>query len=350
MKILLLSAYNSHSHNYWSHLLMDKLSGYDWTFLSLPPRKFYWRIRGNGISWYGNNRDVFMRDYDVILATSMVDLASIVGLFPHLGKVHKVIYFHENQFDYPLSAQATQPSTDLMMVNLYSALCADRVVFNSEYNRNSFFSGATKLLKGIDDFSPISVLDDIRIKSTLLAVPIANREDRIEETIPSSIIWNHRWEYDKNPEDFYKALKILKNKGVDFKLIMMGLQFRNSPDIFNNIKETFKEQILCWGQQEEKDYIKWLKKGQVIVSTAIHEFQGLAIMAGVQMGAIPIVPSRLSYPQWFSKEYLYGSTPEELADRIERCFKASLPVPDISSVTWESLKDGYIKMLEENNK
>ena len=29
------------------------------------------------------------------------------------------------------------------------------------------------------------------------------------------ILWNHRWEYDKNPEDFFNCLKQIKNENIN---------------------------------------------------------------------------------------------------------------------------------------
>lgn len=348
MKILLLSAYNTQSHNYWSNLLINNLPEYKWTFLKLPPRKFSWRIRGNPLSWMANNSDDLSKEYDTVIATSMVDFSTLIGLFPNLGKAIKVYYFHENQFEYPLSDGKNHSNVESMMVNLYGALAADRVFFNSEYNRNSFYLGAEKLLKRINDHSPVAILDRIRVNDRILPVPICSRQTTNVNKIKNSIIWNHRWEYDKNPEDFYKTLKILQSKNIDFKLIMMGIQFKNSPAIFNKIKEEFKENILCWGEQSKEEYVKWLQKGEFIISTAIHEFQGLAVMEGVQYGAIPIVPDRLSYPEWFSKEYLFGNNPEEMAEHLINAFNNSHNTADLSNLTWDKLKNGYLKALSKN--
>lgn len=345
MKVLLLSSYSTPSHSYWSELLVNNISDCNWTYLKLPPRKFSWRIRGNPLSWYSTDRETLSKNYDTVIATSMVDLATIVGLFPNLGKSLKIVYFHENQFEYPLSTTKKHTNVESMMVNLYSALCADKVVFNSEYNRNSFMNGARKLLKRINDLSPPEVIDDIETKSTLLPVPICSKMNDNSNRIKHSIIWNHRWEYDKNPEDYYKALKILRDRAVDFKLIMMGIQFKNSPPSFGKIKQEFKDNILCWGEQTKQDYLKWLTRGEFIVSTAIHEFQGLGVMEGVQMGAIPIVPNRLSYPQWFDKKYLFGNSHIELADHIEKSFKTKPDAPDLSRITFENLKEEYKNLL-----
>ena len=50
------------------------------------------------------------------------------------------------------------------------------------------------------------------------------------------LLWNHRWEYDKNPDAFFNALFQLKNKGIKFQLIVLGESYKNSPPIFKKAK------------------------------------------------------------------------------------------------------------------
>lgn len=345
MTILLLSAYNTASHKHWCNILVSNIKDVNWTFLTLPPRKFAWRIRGNALSWYGESKEELRKHYDVVLATSMVDLSTLIGLFPHLGKAKKILYFHENQFEYPLSEKQIHGNVEGMMVNLYGGLAADLVLFNSEYNRRTFVQGAKNLLKRLNDHSPIAVVDDVVRKSQLLPVPVGNKIYIQNDKIKNSILWTHRWEYDKNPDDLYKSLLILRDRGVDFKLIIMGLQYKDYPTAFDKIKDEFNDKILCWGEKSGDDYHSWLAKGQVIVSTAIHEFQGLSIMEGVQHGAIPIVPNRLSYPEWFPKKFLYNSSPEDMANLIEDVFSSQTTSPDITYLTWDKLETRYRDVL-----
>ena len=51
-----------------------------------------------------------------------------------------------------------------------------------------------------------------------------------------------------------------------------------------------------------EDYWSLLKQMDVVVSTANHEFFGIAICEAIWAGAIPIVPDRLSY-----REHIPGS-------------------------------------------
>ncbi len=48
-----------------------------------------------------------------------------------------------------------------------------------------------------------------------------------------------------------------------------------------------------------------LARGTLVVSTARHEFFGLAVIEAVRAGCRPVLPNRLVYPELFDDEYLY---------------------------------------------
>ena len=102
MKILLLSPYDAMSHQYWWQGLRDNLREHAFCVVTLPPRFFSWRFRGNSLSFAFDER---LKDgYDLVIATSMTDLSSLRGMCPALSSVPTIVYFHENQFAYPLNS------------------------------------------------------------------------------------------------------------------------------------------------------------------------------------------------------------------------------------------------------
>ena len=145
MRVLLLSAYAARSHVHWQQSLQAMFPEWHWQVLSLPPRYFSWRVRGNPLSWALQERATLEAGYDLLLATSMVDLATLRGLVPCLAQIPSVLYFHENQFDYPQDRQQ-HSLLEAQMVSLYAALVADHLLFNSHYNRDSFLGGVRALL------------------------------------------------------------------------------------------------------------------------------------------------------------------------------------------------------------
>ena len=96
-------------------------------------------------------------NYDLILASDFLDLTIFLSLTrSRTASIPTAIYFHENQFAYPLSPRDSDQSENrnahFGFINLSSALAADRVFFNSQYNLESFFQGAYDLLKKIPDY------------------------------------------------------------------------------------------------------------------------------------------------------------------------------------------------------
>ncbi len=227
MKALLLSAYAADSHRYWARGLTAHLEAMEWTLLELAPRHFQWRVRGNPLSFMSAHDATLSQSFDLIVATSLVDLATLIGLYPHLGRAYRVVYFHENQFAYPLGQQQTR-RLEPLMVNLYSALAADQVLFNSQWNRDSFFNGVADFLKRMPERVSLARLEALKARSDILPVPLWLLVDAPStgQGAPRRIIWNHRWEYDKNPEDFFAALEALSGTGMDFELVVMGQVFR----------------------------------------------------------------------------------------------------------------------------
>jgi glycosyltransferase involved in cell wall biosynthesis len=351
MQVLLLSAYEAVSHRYWAQSLMTQLNEVSWTLLSLPPRHFAWRIRGNPLSWMLKEHATLNQHFDVVLATSMVDLATLIGLFPHLGHAKKIVYFHENQFAYPESSDQ-MPQVEAKMVNLYTALAADTVVFNSAYNRDSFIDGARAFLKKMPEnlpaFKPLEVL---RACAHVLPVPIpASRTAQHLRTIPQRIVWNHRWEYDKNPDDFFTVLYALSEANVSFELAVLGQRFRHTPAIFAKAEQRLAKHIVAWGPQPEQMYRELLDSAGIVISTTWHEFQGLAIMEAAQRGALPLVPDRLCFPALYPPAYRYNGTREGLYARLRDWLTetTSRPEPiDTTAWEWPAWREAYRKLLTD---
>lgn len=354
-KILLLSAYDALSHRYWREGLVRSFPEHDWTVLTLPARYFRWRVRGNSMTWAFSERETLEQDYDLIIATSMTDLSALRGFIPELGKIRSILYFHENQFAYP-EGDHKQLNVEAIMVSIYSALASDQILFNSNYNRQTFLEGARSFLKKMPDGVPVGIVDQIAEKSITLPVPLFDQKEIPNRSKNSvfTILWNHRWEYDKAPERFFKALVELKKRKVDFKLNMLGQEFRNTSNIFDQMKEILSDQILNWGYvEDESEYRSIMSKSDVVVSSALHDFQGLAILEAINSGCVPVVPDRLAYQEFIPEEFRYESyvddgekEVQELADRLEKLsieFRKGklIEPPNLSKLNWSNLKKDY---------
>ena len=366
MKILLLSAYDAMSHAYWRNGLVNAFPEHDWTVLTLPPRYFNWRLRGNSLSWAFGEREALEAGYDLLVCTSMTDLSALKGMVPLLSQIPTLCYFHENQFAYPPSARQNN-SVEPLILNIYTALTADQVLFNTAYNRSTFLAGAEKLLKKLPDHVPAAAIERLKNNSAVLPVPLPERvfvndkdNDRATDDQPLQILWNHRWEYDKSPERLFNAIRLLRQQTDNFTLHVVGQSFRQVPDIFKQAEQEFADVIGCWGYVESgEDYRALLKRCDVVVSTAIHDFQGIAILEGVAAGCIPLVPDRLAYSELFAKKYRYPSTIKDeekeagsLSEKLQKLIIAketrALDIaPDIQGLSWTSLRPVYQNWMNQ---
>lgn len=355
---LLLSAYDALSHRLWRAGVVAALGEYDWTVTSLPARHFPWRIRGNALSWALDAQAPVTQRFGLVLCTGMVDLATLKGLAPSLAHVPTVAYFHENQFAYPPSASQAH-GIEPQMVNLYTALAADRVLFNSAYNRDTLLQGVGQLLARMPDAVPPGVVDTLAAKSSVLPVGIpddafAAHRDRVASGLPPKLVWNHRWEYDKAPERLLAALRRVRAQGGQWRLYVLGQRFRNEPEAMSQLRAEFGHWIEVWGPEDDRDaYLARLGEADAVVSTALHDFQGLAILEGVAAGCVPIVPDRLAYPELLPPACRYRSYLDDaeaeadaLADHLlalERALRAGErpEVPDVTSLRWHSLAPAY---------
>lgn len=300
MKILFLEPFYGGSHK----AVADGFaacSGHQVDILSLAPRFWKWRMRGSALAFVRQVKN--LTDYDLVFATDMVDVTDFKALAgPQCPPV--ALYFHENQLSYPLEP-GEKRDFHLGFTNIISALAADGVFFNSEFHRDDFFSAARSLIRKMPDLRPGWILDKIRGKTCVLypgidlapGTPVSPelQGSRLDRPL---VIWNHRWEYDKNPKALFTVLERLKGRGILFYLALMGEQYGTVPEEFNGIEERFGVELLVCGYQEQvADYRKWLAKGCVVISTAIQENFGISVMEAVAHGCLPLLPNRLSYPE-----------------------------------------------------
>jgi glycosyltransferase involved in cell wall biosynthesis len=369
MKVLLLSAYHAQSHAQWVEGLQRHLPDFEWTVLTLPARYFNWRIRGNSLSWAFGERDLLREKYDVVLATSMCDLSSLVGFVPELAHIPKVVYCHENQFAYPASGRQ-KGLLEAQVLNIYTALAADQLIFNSEYNRRTFLEGSVALLNKMPDFVPMKSITAQLAKSEVLpvgieCVPISAeslRDENPSEDARLWLVWNHRWEYDKGPEQLLVALRSCENAGLPLDVSIVGQQFRRQPEAFSEIERLIARsdslKFRHWGFLASRDdYAGLLSQADVVLSTASHDFQGLSVLEAAAAGCTPLLPNRLAYPEWFDGRFLYPDCGEGIAEEGEavaqslaallnqkRC--GALPKADVTALSWQRLAPQYRHVLE----
>lgn len=342
-RVLLLSAYAADSHEYWRRSVAALLPDVHFTALTLPPRHFSWRLRGNALYWARAERATLEAGYDALVATSLVDLATLRGLVPALASLPTLLYFHENQFAYP-PTERQQGRLEAQVTCLYSALAADRLAFNSAWNRDSFLAGVGDLLTRLPDRVPPGVVDTLAGRCEVLPVPLAADVDtavrgegagqgahpfsgggpyRGAAGRPLRVAWLGRFEYDKGPERLLALAECLAAGARPVELALVGRRFRREPAAFAALPGMLGERLVHSGYLPQRaDYLALLSAADIVLSTARHEFQGIAVLEAVARGCLPCVPDALSYPELYPARFRYPVG--EAADACGRAAAALL--------------------------
>jgi glycosyltransferase involved in cell wall biosynthesis len=125
----------------------------------------------------------------------------------------------------------------------------------------------------------------------------------MDQSDPPLIIWNQRWEYDKNPSQFFDALYVLAEEGTPFKLALCGENFRQRPEEFEEALKRLSSHIVHVGYADVEEYRRLLWRATVTVSTTHHEFFGIAILEAIHCHTFPILPNRFSYPELLPQQF-----------------------------------------------
>ncbi|MGK0459636.1 MAG: glycosyltransferase involved in cell wall biosynthesis [Candidatus Azotimanducaceae bacterium] len=349
MKILLLSPYDAMSHQYWHQRLrsdLDTLLLAEVVLVTLPARYFSWRFRGNSLTLAHDER--LKGKFDLVIATSMTDLAALLGMAPNLSGVPEVLYFHENQFAYPDANEVRQ--VERQVTSIYSAIAATSLVFNSNFNRDSFMQGAAVLLKKMPDGVPDGVVAQLQKKSRVISVPIdaALFEPRADPNARDlTLVWNHRWEYDKGLDELVALIELLKSGGLPFKCHLIGQSFRTIPTQLQAARDHLGASLGVFGFVADRaQYLKLLNDVDVVVSTARQEFQGIAVLEAIAAGCCPVVPDSLAYREFVPEAYRYQSVAEAAAMiRDLDPLKSAIALP--KEVRPETVQRGWQQLLGE---
>jgi glycosyltransferase involved in cell wall biosynthesis len=233
------------------------------------------------------------------------------------------------------------------MVQLYGALAADRLLFNSSYNRDSLLEGIAGLLQKLPDEIPYGVVSTLTSKSHVLPVVI-NPVKQVEAKNKKLILWNHRWEYDKAPQVFSDALLQLNKINPDFELALLGYRPAVKPAALREIEQQLGEKIIINKKVSREDYRKYLSQTAIVVSTAIHEFQGLSMLEAVSAGAVPLVPDGLCYREQYAQDYRYKAGDSlALAEKLANWLDIRPAPPDVSYWYSRELIDNWYKVLKD---
>lgn len=346
--LLALDAFHGGSHRQFLDGWVAT-SRHTFTVLTLPGTRWKWRARHSAV-WFAEQLradplDTGSPPPEALFCTDMLNLAEFLGLCPPFCRnLPAIVYFHESQLTYP---NRSDHDRDLHFAysNFTTALAADQLWFNSRYHRDVFLTEIRSFLRRMPDRHQLHLMDRIESKSEVQppGVSLVDGAGRRREPGPLRIVWVSRWEFDKRPEVFFDALKDLVNRGVNFTVSVLGESCQTQPDCFRTAREWLGDRVDRWGFVASADeYRQTLSQSDVVVSTAAHEFFGIAVVEAVSAGCVPLVPDDLAYPETLGRDgvIFHDHSAADVARHLESLAQKipadchGIPSIDVSRYGW----------------
>ncbi|XP_034864004.1 glycosyltransferase-like domain-containing protein 1 isoform X5 [Mirounga leonina] len=328
MSLLIVEPFYGGSHKQLVDLLQEELE--DCVLYTLPAKKWHWRARTSAL--YFSQNIPISEQYRILFASSVLNLTELAALRPDLGKLKKILYFHENQLIYPVK-KCQERDFQYGYNQILSCLVADVVVFNSVFNMESFLTSIGKFMKLIPDHRPRDLESIIRPKCQVIYFPI--RFPDVSRFMPK-----HK------PTHLQKILSLKGNGGTAPSLALPFQQEqKGSENLLKNSnsesgpRNAAPQENLGSSLTQESD---WRTCDSSDNSSSHHQekiqnaaFNPRDILGGIDdpqrplhivwphrwleavyCGCYPLCPKDLVYPEIFPAEYLY-STPEQLSKRLQ---------------------------------
>ncbi len=355
MDILLLEPYDTGSHGVWMRGYQAH-SAHEVRILSLEGQFWQWRMLGGAVT-LAQQFLALETPPDLIVASDMLDLTTFLALTrPVTAHLPIAVYFHENQLTYPRGPRQKLQQHYAFM-NYASALAADAVFFNSAFHHDIFLDELPRLLKHFPDHTNLHTIDAIRAKSRVLPVGLdLHRYDAHQPAAPRDpsrpplIVWNHRWEYDKNPEAFFAALYALAAEGISFEVALVGENVRQEPAEFMEARDWLGDRVVRFGFVESfAEYARLLWDAHIVVSTSNQDFFGISVVEAITCGCWPVLPRRLNYPalvpERWHRETFYDAQ-AGLIRRLRERLNDPRPAPPelrthVAAFDWRTLAPQY---------
>lgn len=347
LKVLLVEPWMSGSHAQWAWGYQEA-SAHDVSIVGLSDGPWRWRLRAG--AWPLSRRilEHISRNGvpDAVVISGLVDVAQLLGFvrrsLPAATPV--TIYQHESQLLYPTVNGNVDDEAALR--NWSSWQAADRVLFNSNFHRDAVVAALPTFLERQPDHDQVSALQTVIDRFAVVPVgidipsasePVGTSRDgtAAKPQVGSSaeppegrvgsaplIVWPHRWEPDKNPDVFVRALAKLDQAGLDFGLVLAGHDALVPSDARRLILDRWGDRVVAAGPFEREQYQQWLVEADIVVSCADHDFFGVGIAEALAAGCFPVLPRALAYPELVDERwesfafYPHGRFGSRLADVV----------------------------------
>ena len=148
----------------------------------------------------------------------------------------------------------------------------------------------------------------------------------------------------------------IKNRGLDFELVLLGERFASYPKIFKKGIEELKDNITTYEYCSFEEYKDWLWKADILPVTSIQDFFGISVMEAIYCNTYPILPNRLSYLELYDNKInknLFYHNSKEFIDKLTFAIKNYKNLPSYSKIAdkynWDRIISKYDAEFEKQS-
>lgn len=361
LRVIVAEPWLAGSHRAWADGFAAT-SRHEVRVLGLPPGGWRWRLRAGAFPLAEQISGVVAEEDDwpdVLIVSGLVDVSSLLGhlrLPPHVAVI---AYMHETQLVYPTVDGSVD--ADAALRNWSSWLAADAVWFNSDFHRRAVIDALPGWAASQPEPMAETLIERVTDRFAVMPVGVARPTHRrstqgADASARPAILWPHRWEPDKCPAVFVRAIDKLDAAGVAADLILAGEDLASSP-ARADLLERHAARVIAAGPFSRHDYERWLARADIVVSCADHEFFGVAVVEAMMAGCAPLLPADLSYPEIVPERYhlsvLYpkGTFGSRLLDVVERFDDHRAAVEGLAesmaAFEWAQVAPAYDRGIDE---
>lgn len=377
MSTLIVSAFYGGSHKQWlddvkQHVLCDRRV----QSLTLSAEQWKWRMLGGAATLARQFlSDASGGEVALIVCDGLIDLTTFLALTrSRTARARVLLYMHENQLTHPLHSdpskgafrnQDGERDRHYAFVNWVSMLAADCVAFNSDHHRREWFAALPAFLNHYRDHKELESIEALRAKSCVLHVGVdLNRRLAVRTRAPADadeaplVLWNMRWEYDKCPDVWLRALLAVADEGVAFRVAICGARQTHTDTAHDELLARLGARVVHHGLADAELYADLLWRADVTFSTAIHEYFGIAVVEAMACGVFALLPRRLSYPElvpselhasvlYFDEKHLVHRLKWALAHPVERrAISEQLAASVRARFDWDAMAGVYKERIQ----
>jgi glycosyltransferase involved in cell wall biosynthesis len=291
------------------------------------------------------DQDPSLSACDVVIATDLMQQGDFYTLQQkHFQNTAKIFFAHEHQF-VPANGSTYDKDKNVKFSNIVSALCVDKCFFLSPSSMNEFISGIREYLNEAHVRSIEAKSESIDLGVEFSALERYKSE---KSTDCATVLWNHRLGNERNPLPFFRALKGLSAEGLNFRVIIAADISTDevSSELQSIIGQLGDKVIHAGFVKGRRKLAKLCWKSNISVSTSLAESFGLSVAESIYCKCWPVLPNRLTYPQFIPDQYhgdhLYNGD-EDLIAKLRwaimnfRGLKTDVLQKRIAEYSWEKI-------------